>query len=90
MKLSITLKLCTDAAMHVSYTFLACMYESTGSYFCHPDVGIGLRVFKVLRQSFLCDGQGELSCMWTGLVLVDTLFNSFLVSIYTSKSNLNS
>ena len=41
--------------------FLARLYESTGSYYCHFDISIGIGVgvtfFYVVPQSFLCDVQ---------------------------------
>ena len=36
--------------------------------------GMGVSItIKILGQSFLSDGQGELSCTWTGLVTVKIL-----------------
>ena len=43
--------------------FLAHLYDGTGSYVCHSDVGIGVGFgvsvgVTLLRQSFLCYVQG--------------------------------
>ena len=39
--------------------FLSHLYKSTESYCCYFNFGLGITLyFKVVHQSFLCDGQG--------------------------------
>ena len=54
--------------------FLAHLYDSTGSYCCHSDVGIGVGVTlkSFMLEFFYVMGKalsGKLSCTGTGLVV---------------------
>ena len=56
--------------------FLAQVYESTGRYFCHPDVGVGVgmlsHTLSFMTNFYYVMGKalsGELSSSQTGLVL---------------------
>lgn len=50
------------------------MHESTGSYCCHLDIGVGMGAyFKVLDKVFYVMGKmlsGKLSCAWTGRIFI--------------------
>ena len=55
------------------HKFLADLYESTGSFYCHPGVGIGVGVtLKDFQQSFFAMGSllsVEFYCMQTSLLV---------------------
>ena len=57
--------------------FLACLYESTGSYFCHPDMGMGITIISFMTEfSYVMYKalSSKLSCTYTGLVIWESEF----------------